>query len=132
MKAQVFLHHLERSGLLSPDQIQGVAERLSQEDVPKVAVNLVTQGVLTRFQTKQLLAGNSKGFLLGRYRILDQIGHGGMGIVYKAIHSTMRRLVAIKILKPTLSTDKAWRRHLFQREALAAAQLDHPHIVAIY
>src|SRR5262249_57048792 len=76
--------------------------------------------------------GNSKGFLLGRYRILEQIGQGGMGIVYKAIHTSMRRLVAMKVLRPAVSTDKEWHRHLFEREARAAAHLNHPNIVTLY
>jgi serine/threonine protein kinase len=132
MDARHFLHHLERSGLLSEDQMQDAARRLDNGDVKKVAADLVAHGVLTRFQTRQLLAGNSKGFLLGRYRILEQIGQGGMGIVYKAIHTSMRRLVAMKVLRPAVSTDKEWHRHLFEREARAAAHLDHPNIVTLY
>jgi serine/threonine-protein kinase len=130
--AQLFLHHLERSQLLSEDEIKDAARRLDKEDAWKVADDLVSDGILTRFQSRQLLAGNSKGFLLGPYRILDQVGQGGMGIVYKAIHTKMRRLVAVKVLRPAVLTDKELGRHLFQREALAAAQLDHPNIVAVY
>jgi serine/threonine protein kinase len=130
--SRLFLYHLERSGLVSEDQVQNTAKRLDHDDLRQVAVSLVADGILTRFQVRQLLAGNSKGFVLGRYRILDQIGQGGMGIVYKAIHTGMRRLVAIKVLRPTVATDEEWRQHLFQREALAAAQLDHPNIVTLY
>src|SRR5262249_473709 len=114
------------------EQIRDVAVRLDQEAVHRVAIDLVAEGLLTRFQTKQLLAGNSRGFVLGRYRILDQIGQGGMGIVYKAVHTTMDRLVAIKVLNPTMSKDKDWCRHIFRRESLAAAELDHPNIVHMY
>ena len=132
MDAQRFLHHLERSQLLSENQIKDAARRLDEEDVWKVADSLVSDGILTSFQSRQLLAGNCNGFLLGPYRILDQVGQGGAGIVYKAIHTKMHRLVAIKVLRPMVSTDKELHRHLFQREALAAAQLDHPNIVALY
>ena len=132
MDSRLFLYHLERSGLVSEDQVQNTAKRLDHDDLRQVAVSLVADGILTRFQVRQLLAGNSKGFLLGRYRILDQIGQGGMGIVYKAIHTSMRRLVAIKVLRPTVASNEEWREHLFQREALAAAQLDHPNIVTLY
>jgi serine/threonine protein kinase len=82
---------------------------------------------LTRYQANQLLAGRSKGFVLGKYRILDQIGHGGMGFVLKALHVPMDRVVAIKIMRPA-----AENRHdlqLFEREMLAAARLHHPNIV---
>jgi serine/threonine protein kinase len=132
MDARFFLHHLERSGLLSGDQIQEVAEHLNQKSVRRVAIDLVGQGLLTRFQTKQVLAGNSRGLSISRYQILEQIGHGGMSVVYKAVHTAMRRLVAIKLLKPSRAYRKGWRRHLFQREAMAAAQLNHPNIVTIY
>ena len=81
MDAQRFLHHLERSQLLSENQIKDAARRLDEEDVWKVADSLVSDGILTSFQSRQLLAGNCNGFLLGPYRILDQVGQGGMGIV---------------------------------------------------
>jgi serine/threonine protein kinase len=132
MNAQKFVHHLQRSGLLSLEQIEGISKRLTEQEVSKVVVDLVEEGLLTRFQTKQLLAGNSRGFLFGPYRIVDQLGHGGMGIVYKAMHTGMRRLVAVKVLLPTMSSNKKWHRHIFEREAMASAQLDHPNIVTIY
>ena len=63
---------------------------------------LVEIGLLTRFQTSQLLAGRTSGFFLGQYRILDHIGQGGMGRVFKAEHRTLSRIVAIKVLAPRL------------------------------
>src|SRR5262249_9667446 len=67
-----------------------------------VARALVEQGLLTKFQAERLLAGLTNGFVLGQYLILDQLGQGGMGRVYKAQHRTMHRVVALKVLGPNL------------------------------
>ncbi len=73
----------------------------------------------------------SPGTLLGPYRIVDLLGAGGMGVVYRAHDDRLQRDVAIKVLPPgLLANDDARRR--FRREALALAQFNHPHIAAIY
>jgi serine/threonine protein kinase len=78
-----------------------------------------------------LLANKSKGFFLGPYKILDQLGQGGMGRIYKALHLTMNRTVALKVLAPHLvKTTRA--RELFKRELQATAQLNHPNIATAY
>src|SRR5690349_905588 len=59
---------------------------------------LIEVGLITRFHADKLAAGKYKGFQLGSYLILDQIGTGGMGQVYLAEHARMRRLVALKVL----------------------------------
>src|SRR5262249_33693499 len=80
---------------------------------------------------EMLLAGRTSGFTLGQYRILDQIGRGGMGKVFKAVHLTMYRVVAIKLVSSALiKTDKG--RQMFQREVRAAARLMHSNIVTAY
>jgi serine/threonine protein kinase len=76
----------------------------------------------------QVLATGRK---LGRYTVLEPIGSGGMGAVYRARDEKLERIVAIKILSPGLVTgDEARRR--FRKEALALAKLSHPHIAAVY
>ncbi len=71
------------------------------------------------------------GQTLSRYRLVEKIGEGGMGIVWKALDSELNRHVAIKILPPELTAD-AERRLRFKREAQAAAALNHPHIATIH
>jgi Tol biopolymer transport system component len=71
------------------------------------------------------------GKVLGHYRVLEKIGSGGMGIVYRASDERLGRDVAIKILKPSLAHDQD-RLRRFEQEARAAAALTHPNIVAIY
>ena len=71
------------------------------------------------------------GTRLGVYEVTAQIGVGGMGEVYRAIDTKLKRQVAIKILPPSLAAD-ADRLARFQREAEVLASLNHPHIAAIY
>jgi tetratricopeptide (TPR) repeat protein len=71
------------------------------------------------------------GQLLGHYRILEQIGAGGMGIVYRAHDERLQRDVAIKILPPGSLADEAVRKR-FRKEALALAKLNHPNIATAF
>jgi serine/threonine protein kinase/Tol biopolymer transport system component len=71
------------------------------------------------------------GMRLGRYSILEKLGAGGMGVVYRARDEKLERLVALKILTPGVLTGQEARRH-FRREALALAKLNHPQIAAVY
>ena len=68
---------------------------------------------------------------LGQYKILDRIGSGGMGEVYRARDTRLGRTVAIKVLSAAVASDPA-RRERFMREARAAAALSHPNIAALY
>jgi serine/threonine protein kinase len=65
------------------------------------------------------------------YQLIDKIGAGGMGEIYKAQDSRLNRLVAVKILSPGLSTDPERKRRFFQ-EAQAASALNHPNIITLY
>jgi serine/threonine protein kinase/DNA-binding beta-propeller fold protein YncE len=71
------------------------------------------------------------GVELAGYRIDALVGRGGAGVVYRATHVQLGRLVALKLLAPSLAADAEYRRR-FEREARVAAGLDHPHIVPIY
>jgi eukaryotic-like serine/threonine-protein kinase len=71
------------------------------------------------------------GKILGHYRVLEKIGSGGMGEVYRASDQRLGRDVALKILKPSLAHGQD-RLRRFEQEARAAAALSHPNIVAIY
>jgi serine/threonine protein kinase/tetratricopeptide (TPR) repeat protein len=68
---------------------------------------------------------------IGRYRVLERLGRGGMGEVYLAEDPTLRRRVAIKLLAEEVARDPE-RRHRFVREAVAASALTHPHVAAVY
>jgi serine/threonine-protein kinase len=132
MDRQTFLENLRQSGLLSPQELREAVRNLPATDTGRAtARQLIKQGLITRFQARLLLIGRTSGFQLGQYRILDEIGQGGMGRVFKAVHGTMNRVVALKVLAPNLmKTDRA--QQLFQREVRAAGRLMHPNIVTAY
>src|SRR6476660_3689596 len=73
----------------------------------------------------------ASGTRLGCYEILSPLGAGGMGEVYRAHDTKLKRQVAIKILPPSVSADPE-RLSRFQREAEVLAALNHPHIAAVY
>src|SRR3990172_5104589 len=71
------------------------------------------------------------GTTLGQYRILEQIGVGGMATIYKAYQPSMDRYVAVKVLPHYLSKDEQFTKR-FQREARAIAKLEHAHILPVH
>ena len=76
------------------------------------------------------VSGVVPGFQLGTYRIEEQLGVGGMGVVYRAFDTKLHRPVAVKFISNELSDTAARRR--FQREAQMASSLNHPHILTVY
>ena len=99
------------------------AEVLSQK--------LIAAGLLTQWQNDKLMQGKHQGFFLGKYKLLDRIGAGGMGTVFKAEHMNMGRTVALKLISAELMNkpDSVAR---FRREVHMAAALHHPNIVTAY
>ncbi len=95
-----------------------------------VLQEFIRTGLITRWQAEMLLAGRTE-FLLGRYKLLQELGQGGMGTVYTAMHVTLQRTVALKVLaSKALKNPAAVAR--FHREIQAIAALDHPNIVAAF
>ncbi len=123
---------LRRSGLVADARLVPFAARPDLvADATALAAALIAAGLLTPFQAKLLLAGKYRGLVLGSYRILDQIGRGGMGTVYLAEHASLKRKVAVKVLAGHQATTDHGTAQ-FYREAQAAAALDHPNIVKVY
>jgi serine/threonine protein kinase len=91
-----------------------------------LADRLVEMGMLNPWQAKQLLDGRTK-FTLGPYRVVDSLGSGGMGQVFKAEHGILGRVVAIKVLPLSKATPES--RANFTREIRAQARLDHVNLV---
>lgn len=127
------------SGLLSQQQIDdavtGLVARNTGSAVAAEPITdevlgqrLVDLGYLNRWQVEQLKEGRTK-FNLGPYRIVNAIGQGGMGHVFKAEHKLLGRIEAIKVLPKAKSTPEAVAA--FQREIRAQAQLDHPNLVRV-
>lgn len=103
----------------------------SMTDGEAIARELVKQRQLTAFQAQQIFAGRGQSLVLGNYVITDKLGQGGMGMVLKAEHRVMRRVVALKVLSPALVKTSELRQR-FQREVHAAAKLSHHNIVTAF
>src|SRR4029077_9803940 len=115
--------------LLQPSQLHELRTWPEQEPAT-LAARMVRSGWLTRWQSQQLLAGKSQ-FYLGKYKLLDLIGQGGMGSVYKAVWPGVGRTVALKVMsRSLLRQPKSVNR--FLREIRSAAAVDHPNIVHAY
>ena len=97
----------------------------------KVAGILIRDGFLTHFQADNILQGKWRRFTIGKYKVLERLGSGGMGQVYLCEHKLMRRRVAVKVL-PTAKAEEPSSLERFYREARAVAALDHPNIVHAY
>jgi len=125
-----FVKHLEDSGILAGDTLQDfIPPKASPKDAEELVRELVRQKKLTKFQAEEVWWGKGKSLVLGNYLLLEKIGQGGMGAVYKAEHRRMHRIVAIKMLPAALTKDPAAIAR-FEREVTAAAKLRHPNIVA--
>ena len=68
---------------------------------------------------------------IGRYRIMEQLGQGGMSVVYKGLDTALDREVAVKVLHPHLASRVESRKRL-EREAKAVARLHHPNILEVF
>ena len=69
--------------------------------------------------------------IAGKYEVLSVIGGGAMGLVYKARHTLMKRIVAVKVLRPNMALDETTVSR-FQKESEALSVLDHPNILKVF
>jgi serine/threonine protein kinase len=129
---QAFLKDLEDCQLLSAETLnQLVSAAPTYAGANELAVELVQRNQLTRFQAQAFCQGHGSQLKLGNYWLLDQIGKGGMGEVYKARHHQMQRLVALKVL-PSSLMEQAAAVHRFEREIVAISRVSHPNVVTAY
>jgi hypothetical protein len=123
-----FKRVLVELGLLTAGEL-GAFEVDPSLGVLGLARALVKAGRLTPYQSAAIYQKKSRGLLIGRYLILDKLGQGGMGVVFKAEQRTTGKIVALKILPPSFARDRQAVLR-FKREIEAAGRLDHPNIVA--
>src|SRR5262249_17180943 len=96
-----------------------------------LAERLVAERILTDFQADRLLRNKSHGLLVGRYVILDRLGAGARGRVFKAQHQLMGRLAAVKIIAPPIPSPPTSIGR-FYREMRLIGRLDHPNVVRAF
>ncbi|HEY7154502.1 MAG TPA: serine/threonine-protein kinase [Gemmataceae bacterium] len=126
------LELLRQLPLLEPQTLKEAESlRATYSEWRVLAQEMIRRGWLTPYQINQLGKGCGATLLLGSYVLLDRLGEGGMGTVFKARHRKMGRIVALKTLRPErLNKPDVLRR--FRREIQAAARLSHPNIVLAY
>ena len=132
--ADEFVSSVSDSGLLNADELIEFRRNLA-EQTPEysrtLAAELVELGKLTAWQASILLSKSDRPLIVDRYVILDVLGSGGMGVVYKARHRSMDRVVALKMLPHGL-VDSEEKTERFRREMRAAARLSHPNVVSFF
>jgi serine/threonine protein kinase len=128
---------LRKSGLIHRDELSQFLSGVSWDDMRQsgdsssLARALIHQQKLTPFQARLLLRGRWQGLVLGNYAILDKLGQGGMGSVFKARHIRMARIVCLKVVNAAgRQSPEVIDR--FRNEARALAALSHPNIVVAH
>jgi serine/threonine-protein kinase len=131
LSSDEFLRNLTDSGLFSAEEIDRSLE--AQPDAraigaEAIAERFIAAGKLTSFQAAAVSERRFEELVIGNYQVLDRLGAGGMGTVYKARHRRMKRVVAIKVLSRRVGQSERFVQR-FQREVEAVARLSHPNIV---
>lgn len=126
---------IRNSGVLTDRQFGDLNAKVASGEFPgdakALARRAVREGILTNYQARRFLVGKSHGLLVGKYVILDRLGSGSMGRVYKAHHQLMGRVVALKIIAPEIVTNQRVVAR-FQREMRLVGKLDHPNVVRAF
>ncbi|WP_406697008.1 protein kinase family protein [Singulisphaera sp. Ch08] len=120
--------------LVEPDRLKELAAggRDLPDSAPALAADLVRRGVLTSFQADECLAGRGSQLAVGPYRLLEPLGAGTRGRVFRARHDTTNQVVALKSFPShRLPGAGATDTHRFHREAEAATRLRHPNLVTV-
>jgi serine/threonine protein kinase len=128
-----FLNVLRASRLVDDSKLEAALRELDLATVSAddIAARLSELELLTSWHARQLLKGRFKGYRLGKYLLLDELGCGGMAKVFLARHETLRNLVAIKVLSLARMQKESMLLR-FLREARAAAQISHANIVRVF
>jgi serine/threonine protein kinase len=130
-----FIEYLSEIGFMTVEEVQDFLDELPLNKQPRSARRLVLEMLerkkLTKFQAELIFKGKLKRLVVGNYVVLEKIGQGGMGRVYKARHRRMDRIVALKLL-PFAARQSPEAVSRFEREIRAAARLAHRNIVTAH
>jgi serine/threonine-protein kinase len=131
-RVETLLDALEESQLLTPTQLEECrGSQASFADTRALARHLLQRDWLTPYQVNQLLQGKASDLFVDTYVLLERVGQGGMGQVFRARHRLMNRVVALKVIRQErLGNPELVKR--FHREIQIAGQLAHPNIVMSY
>jgi eukaryotic-like serine/threonine-protein kinase len=127
------LQLIRKSGMVEDAKLNSYLHRRQAgrglaTDPREAADAMIADGLITNFQAEQFMLGKWRGFSVGKYKLLERVGVGGMGQVFLCEHMFMNRRVAVKVLPPSKAEQPAALGR-FYREARAAGGLNHPNIV---
>ncbi|MCP4951161.1 MAG: serine/threonine protein kinase, partial [Proteobacteria bacterium] len=132
-----FLNLLQKSGLCDSDELKASVSELFEKaggrpiNLQQLTDHLVESEFISPWHVKKLTAGKYKGFFLGKYKLWQHLGTGGMSTVYLARHNLFKQMRAVKVLPRNRVEDKTFLQR-FYREGRAAAALSHQNIVRVY
>lgn len=129
--AEDLIEALRVSGLFAPDRFEAVRGELApmRSNAAAIVAHLIAHEYVTNYQLKKVLRGRAAELHIGPFVVLDRLGSGGMGKVYRARHPD-GRTVALKVVRSALVANPTVRGR-YAREVQAASKLNHPNIVAI-
>lgn len=131
--AEQFYEQLQNSRLLTAEQLADLHDEVlskKHDAANRLADELLNRGLITLWQAKQMLSGRH-AFFVGKYKLLERLGAGGMGTVFKAYHPMTDRVVALKLVnKALLANPPAVAR--FRTEVRLICSLNHPNIITAY
>ena len=131
-RLEAFRSNVVRSRLVTADVLDHAMTtlpKIADADAPVALARLLIESkTLTSYQARKLLAGATRGFFLGGYRILRQLGEGGMGKVYLAQPEGGGEEVAIKVLPPSRAAAEEQALHRFRREMDLSQKVKHPNL----
>jgi len=133
---EYFAEAVVQEGLVPKDAVRGFLAEIERAEglgaAPSLDVVLVKKGFMSREQADAILMGLARiPKTIGGFELIEEIGRGKMGPVYRARQTAMGRLVALKVLSPRLAEDPAHKER-FIKEARAVAGLNHPHVIQGY
>jgi serine/threonine-protein kinase len=130
---ETLLNVIRRVGLLTPPQVEQVTQELvpHYDDPLALGQYLVEIDWLTSFQLHLLFEGHWNELRIGRYFVMDRLGEGGVSEVFKAWDTERNRLVALKVLRQHLASQRSAVRQ-FKQELQAVTRLNHPNVITTF
>lgn len=130
--AEALVQALEASGLFTSEQLGGIVRDLSSfgSDLQGGMRYVLKRGRVTHYQLGKIVRGKAADLTVGPYIVLDKLGEGGMGKVFRARHTGRGHTVALKVIRPALIVNPTVRGR-YAREVESTGKLDHPNIVRI-